>query len=156
MAARQRRDPRIAPRAGRGLARQFQNPNPMGVIPGRAVTLLRRKYFLSRTASCWSERTLECRRRGRAVFALSPCGRGLNGVATIAMGQGTSSQKKLPAKRSPPLFLDVAPTRGPPPPGERAKTSDAVKVRREPGIHKPRLWLWIPGPALARRPGMTT
>ena len=29
-------------------------------------------------------------------------------------------------------------------------------VRREPGIHKPRLWLWIPGPALTRRPGMTT
>jgi len=28
-------------------------------------------------------------------------------------------------------------------------------VRREPGIHKPRLWLWIPGPALTRRPGMT-
>src|SRR6266849_2805101 len=26
---------------------------------------------------------------------------------------------------------------------------------REPGIHKPRLWLWIPGPALTRRPGMT-
>ena len=24
--------------------------------------------------------------------------------------------------------------------------------RREPGIHKPRLWLWIPGPALTRVP----
>src|SRR5216683_8012994 len=31
-----------------------------------------------------------------------------------------------------------------------------ARQRREPGIHKPRLWLWIPGPALARRPGMTT
>jgi hypothetical protein len=28
-------------------------------------------------------------------------------------------------------------------------------ARREPGIHNPRLWLWIPGPALTRRPGMT-
>jgi hypothetical protein len=27
---------------------------------------------------------------------------------------------------------------------------------RERGIHKPRLWLWIPGPALTRPPGMTT
>src|SRR2546425_8881039 len=31
-----------------------------------------------------------------------------------------------------------------------------ARRRREPGIHKPRLWLWIPGPALTRRPGMTT
>jgi hypothetical protein len=26
---------------------------------------------------------------------------------------------------------------------------------REPGLHQPPPWLWIPGPALTRRPGMT-
>src|SRR5258708_39265818 len=43
-----------------------------------------------------------------------------------------------------------------PDPESSIRHSGARASAREPGIHKPRLWLWIPGPALARRPGMTT
>src|SRR2546423_15605072 len=39
---------------------------------------------------------------------------------------------------------------------ESYRRHSGARQRREPGIHKPRLWLWIPGPALTRRPGMTT
>src|SRR5947209_16381882 len=54
-------------------------------------------------------------------FALSPCGRGLNGVATIAMGEGASSQKELLAKRTPHPFSDVAPPSCPLPQGRGQK-----------------------------------
>jgi hypothetical protein len=30
------------------------------------------------------------------------------------------------------------------------------RAKREPGIHNPGLWLWIPGLRLAGHPGMTT
>jgi hypothetical protein len=29
------------------------------------------------------------------------------------------------------------------------------RAKREPGIHIPRLWLWIPGLRLSAHPGMT-
>src|SRR5437899_3340632 len=61
-------------------------------------------------------------------FALSPCGRGLNGVATIAMGEGASSQKELLAKRTPHPFSDVAPPSRPLPQGERANSAPASRA----------------------------
>jgi hypothetical protein len=30
------------------------------------------------------------------------------------------------------------------------------RAKREPGIHNPSLWLWIPGLRLTAHPGMTT
>src|SRR6266851_8681514 len=36
-----------------------------------------------------------------------------------------------------------------------APTQASLPACGEPGIHTHRLWLWIPGPALTRRPGMT-
>jgi hypothetical protein len=43
-------------------------------------------------------------------------------------------------------------------PGRPKACSRAYSTRygRQPGIHKPRPCLWIPGPALTRRTGMTT
>jgi hypothetical protein len=38
---------------------------------------------------------------------------------------------------------------------ESYRRHSGARQRLEPGIHKPRPWLWIPGPALTRRPAMT-
>jgi hypothetical protein len=40
------------------------------------------------------------------------------------------------------------------PPGPRDARPDG-RLRGEPGIHNPGLWLWIPGPRQKARPGMT-
>ena len=59
----------------------------------------------------------------------------------------TGHQQRPPDFR----FCSVIPGRGP---IARSRASyDALC--REPGIPNPGQWLWIPGPALTRRPGMT-
>ena len=76
---------------------------------------------------------------------------GMSGTSADRRLEATLSPSRPPLKRAGARFSSAFPACGRPPqvviPGRA--------VRREPGIHKPRLWLWIPGPALTRRPGMT-